>query len=74
PQRRNPSLRGPNVGASVLGYLFAGPALRRLKKVTRRKGGTVISNTHSKDIHPKPQVMVGPKAATTKKLNPPDEP
>jgi len=22
PQRRNPSLRGPNAGASLLGYLF----------------------------------------------------
>jgi len=36
-----PSLsEGPYIGASLLGYLFAGPAHRRLKKVTRRKGET----------------------------------
>ncbi|WP_206663000.1 hypothetical protein, partial [Pseudomonas sp. Sample_9] len=31
----------------------AGPALRRLKKVTRRKGGTVISNTRKNGYSPK---------------------
>jgi hypothetical protein len=31
-------------GHSVFAYFFAGPAIRRLKKVSRRKGETVISD------------------------------
>jgi hypothetical protein len=35
-----------------LGYLFAGPALRRLKKVTRRKGETASRNTRRNGYTP----------------------
>jgi len=36
---------GPHAGASLLGYFFLGRHSGRLEKVTRRKGGTLISNT-----------------------------
>ncbi|MEG0119456.1 MAG: hypothetical protein RR748_15295, partial [Pseudomonas sp.] len=38
----------------LLGYLFAGPALRRLEKVTRRKGGTLSSRYRSNGYVPQP--------------------
>ena len=38
---------GPDVGASVFGYFWLGRHSGRLSKVTRRKGGTVISHTRS---------------------------
>jgi hypothetical protein len=46
-----------------------------LEKVTRRKGGTVISNTRSNGYHTQnPKNMVGPKAAKTQKKGQPKSP
>ena len=47
--RSNDGVRGVErsetrmAGHSVFAYFFAGPAIRRLKKVSRRKGETVLS-------------------------------
>ena len=56
----------PYAGGSLFGYFFAGPALRRLEKVTRRKGGTVISNPRSNGYAHKPKPKPKPKSQTNK--------
>ncbi len=48
------SASGPNVRAKTFWLLWAGPAFRRLPKVTRRKGGTVISDTKKNGYSPQP--------------------
>ena len=61
--------RGPNVRVKPFGYFGA------FAKVTRRKGGTVISNTRSNgNSHPTTHNMVGPKAAKNKKKGQPKSP
>ena len=54
---------GPNVRAKPFGLPF-----RRLEKVTRRKGGTLLSH-HPKNgySHSPPNNLVGPQAAKAKK-------
>ena len=53
----------PYAGASLFGYFFLGRHSGRLEKVTRPKGGALISNTRSNGYAPTPI----PKPQTQKK-------
>ncbi|HWH85761.1 MAG TPA: hypothetical protein VNV36_03195, partial [Pseudomonas sp.] len=61
PQRRNPSLRGPNAGASLFGYFFG-----VWKKCLAVRAKPPAAATEATDIHTRQtQGMAGPDAAKT---------
>ncbi|WP_206416642.1 hypothetical protein, partial [Pseudomonas granadensis] len=54
-------------------FLFAGPALRRLKKGLAVRAKPPSASPTKTDIHPKPMSLVGPQAAKAKKKAPQNE-
>ena len=76
PERRNPEPQraGRTSGQSLFGYFFAGPAPRRLEKVTRRKGGTLTRHHPKNGSTPKPQEPGRPTGRQGKKKGQPKSP